>query len=168
MEGDWERLGAAVRRERIRAGFRSIDDFAKAVEARTGHYLSSRTVANLERGVRVNDRSLQLVSDALQWPTEAVKDILGGGLVYVTYIDAATEERRTRSLTHDTEEDLERQADVGVLEGDLTRLLADGSLAVLVESQDEADFLTATLHALRQRRSPRAQPLGEQEAPESS
>lgn len=71
----WSRLGAAVRAERARLGYRTLADLA----ARTG--LGVRTLSDLERGARDNysAETLSAVEAVLGWAPGSVQRILDGG-----------------------------------------------------------------------------------------
>src|SRR5688500_6253529 len=71
----WSRLGAVVRTERARLGYRTLADLA----ARTG--LGVRTLSDLERGARssYSAETLAAVEAALGWEPGSVRRILDGG-----------------------------------------------------------------------------------------
>jgi DNA-binding XRE family transcriptional regulator len=71
---EWERLGALVRRDRVRLGMRTQGELA----ARAG--VSKRTVSDIERAARANFSAdtLGAVEAALGWEPGTVSDVLRG------------------------------------------------------------------------------------------
>ncbi len=72
IERDWKLLGTAVRHARIRAGFRTQEQWSQHLG------ISVVTVGALERGNSVSDPTLVAVEDALGWPAGQAQKVLAG------------------------------------------------------------------------------------------
>lgn len=73
LEG-WARAGTHIRTARTRAGFRTIEDFARV----TG--IGKRTLGDLETGRRANftDQTLDRVEAELGWAEGSIRRIVAG------------------------------------------------------------------------------------------
>lgn len=93
---DWERVGAAIRRDRARI-YGTRETFATAAG------LSISVLSDLERGTRTNfdDDTLGKVEDALGWAPGSIDEIAAGGPIRRSDTDLARLRQAWPRLTPD-------------------------------------------------------------------